>query len=217
MGNPNDAAAAAKTDLEQNATARLAPFLENLQVPDIEVDKNRLRELFIQLWEYENGETLPPEDQHLTAIALFIYTAHNILSDYNIRLDRARNHIIDALRAAMAPDEEKRVAEERASGNPFKAFVETYPARVDEVYTWKNFLLEHKTSDETQWKYKMKKCWFAEFFIRFGRTDYIETACQFDRIPSEFRKDYADLKLENLFAKLGKLCQFTYKPAPKDS
>ena len=74
MGNPNDAAAAAKTDLEQNATARLAPFLENLQVPDIEVDKNRLRELFIQLWEYENGETLPPEDQHLTAIALFIYS-----------------------------------------------------------------------------------------------------------------------------------------------
>jgi hypothetical protein len=217
MENANDPATPAKTDIEKNAAARVAPFLEYLQVPDIEVDKDRIRDLFIQLWEYENGEDLPPEDQHLTTIALCMYATHNILSDYNIRLDRARNHIVDALQKVMAPDEEKRVAEERASGNAFKAFVDTYPAHVDEVYTWKNFLLEHKNVDDTQWKYKMKKCWFAEFFIRFGRTDYIETACQFDRIPSELRKDYVDLKLENLFAKLGRLCQFTYKPAAKDS
>jgi len=209
------AAETAKNDPGMDAAQRVKPFLDNLDIPDIDVDKDRIRELFIQLWDYEEGGNLPPEDQHLTAIAVFIYATHNILSDYNIRLDRARNHIVDALKAAMVADEEKRVAKEHATGNPFKAFVDTYPERVDEVYTWKNFLLEHKTVDETQWKYKMKKCWFAEFFIRLGRTDYIETACQFDKIPYEMRKDYLDLKLENLFAKLGKLCQFTYKP--KDS
>ena len=61
----------------------------------------------------------------------------------------------------------------------------------------------------------MKKCWFAQFFIRFGRKDYIETACMFDKIPSEARKDYVDLKLNNLFAQLGSLCQFKYTPAKK--
>jgi hypothetical protein len=59
----------------------------------------------------------------------------------------------------------------------------------------------------------MKKCWFSQFFIRFGRTDYIQTACGFDKIPWEARKDYVDLKLSNLFAQLGAVCQFDYKPA----
>ena len=57
----------------------------------------------------------------------------------------------------------------------------------------------------------MKKCWFAEFIIRFGRTDYIQTACEFDKIASEARQDYVDLKLSNLFAQLGSICQFDYK------
>ena len=73
-------------------------------------------------------------------------------------------------------------------------------------------IYKHKKSDEKQWVYKMKKCWFAEFFIRFGRVDYIQTACEFDKIPWEDRKEYVDLKLSNLFANLGSLCQFDYKP-----
>jgi hypothetical protein len=58
----------------------------------------------------------------------------------------------------------------------------------------------------------MKQCWFATFFIRFGRTDIIQTACNFDSIPSEARQDYVNLKLTNTFAKLGSFCQFKYTP-----
>ena len=83
---------------------------------------------------------------------------------------------------------------------------------MDKTYIWKHFLLEHKKADEKNWVYKMKKCWFAEFFIRFGRTDLIQSACAFDKIPFEAREDYVDLKLSNLFAQLGQLCQFDYKP-----
>ena len=45
----------------------------------------------------------------------------------------------------------------------------------------------------------------------------IETACLFDQIPWEERQDYVDLKLNNMFSKLGKFCQFSFKPAKKDS
>ena len=76
-------------------------------------------------------------------------------------------------------------------------------------------MIEHKKANDRGWNYKMKQCWFAQFFIRFGRVDYIETACGFDKIPWEARQDYVDLKLSNLFAKLGTLCQFKYTPAKK--
>jgi len=198
-------------------STRVDPILEYLNVPDVDVDKNAIRDLFCKLWEYEKGEELDPEDQYLITVGVFIYTTHNILDDYNVRQDRAREYIVSALDQWISPQMDEMVAQERASDNPFRAFVENNVPRVDEIYTWKNFLLEHKTNDDSQWKYKMKKCWFSEFFIRLGRTDLIQTACQFDQIPWGKRKDYVDLKLENLFAKLGKLCQFSYKPAKKDS
>ncbi|NIQ03620.1 MAG: hypothetical protein GWM98_27455, partial [Nitrospinaceae bacterium] len=191
---------------EKSALSRLDPILEHLNVEGTEVDKDKIRDLFVKLWEYEEGETLNPETQYLTTLALFMYITHNVLDDYNIRLDRAREMITEALRAWQKPEIDKRVAEEKAADNPFKAFVDKNLPKVDEVYTWENFLLEHKKADEKQWTYKMKKCWFAQFFIRFGRVDYIETACRFDQIPWDERKDYVDLKLNNMFRKLGNFC-----------
>ena len=197
---------------ESKAGDRIDPILTHLSVEGTDFDKTKIRNLFFDLWKFEDGDNLPPEKQFLTTIALFIYCSHNILDDYNIRLDRARKGITEALEAWQKPQLEKMVAEERASENPFKAFVDSNLPKVDEVYTWEIFQLDHKQADEKQWTYKMKKCWFADFFIRFGRVDYIETACMFDQIPWNARKDYVDLKLDNMFRKLGTVCQFSYKP-----
>jgi hypothetical protein len=112
----------------------------------------------------------------------------------------------------LKPELDKMVAAEKASDNPFKTFVEQSLPKVDDVYSWRHFQLDHKKNDATEWNYKMKQCWFATFFIRFGRTDIIQTACNFDSIPSEARQDYVDLKLTNTFAKLGSFCQFKYTP-----
>ena len=136
-----------------------------------------------------------------------------MLDEANVRIDKARSMIVAALAAWKKTELDKMIEKEKASGNPFKTFVENHQPQVDETHTWEHFLLEHKKVDDTNWVYKMKKCWFAQFFIRFGRTDYIETACCFDKIPWEARKDYVDLKLSNLFARLGSVCQFDYKPA----
>lgn len=201
-----------ETDYSQKAAAHVEPLLSHLNVEGTEVDPAQIRDLFIKMWEFENGENLDPVTQQLTKIALFMYVSHNILDDFNIRLDRARNMIVQALEAWMKPELEQALATERAAENPFKAFVEGQSRKVDEMYTWEHFLREEKRADEKGWDYKMRKCWFAQFFIRFGRTDYIETACAFDKIPWENRKDYVDLKLNNLFAKLGTLCQFKYTP-----
>ncbi|GJL77774.1 MAG: hypothetical protein NPINA01_07630 [Nitrospinaceae bacterium] len=195
---------------------RVDPILDHLSVEGAEFDKTKIRNLFIDLWKYEDGDNLPPEKQFLTTIALFIYTTHNILDDHNVRMDRARKAITLALETWQKPELEKMVAQERASDDPFKAFVDSNLPKVDEIYTWESFKLDHKQADEKQWTYKMKRCWFAEFFIRFGRVDYIETACMFDQIPWNARKDYVDLKLNNMFRKLGTVCQFNYKPVKSD-
>jgi hypothetical protein len=183
-----------------------------LDVENTEVDKNVIREKFIDIWEYENGNNLSEEEQHMSLIACFIYNAHNVMDEANIRIDKARASIISALSKWTEPSRAKLIEEEKASENPFKTFVKNHQPQVDDSYTWRHFLLEHKKTDEKQWVYKMKKCWYAEFFIRFGRVDYIQTACEFDKIPWESRKEYVDLKLTNLFANLGTLCQFDYKP-----
>ncbi len=196
----------------QKASERIEPILAHLKVVEAEVDLDKVRTHFDQLWEFETGDELPPEEQYLTMIGLFIYTAHLALDDYNINVKRAREHITEALRLWMKPELDKMIAEEKASDNPFKTFVDTNVPKVDDVYTWRHFLLEHKKSDETGWTFKMKQCWFATFFIRFGRTDIIQTACNFDSIPSVERQDYVDLKLTNTFAKLGTFCQFKYTP-----
>ena len=196
----------------ENAGKRVDPILEHLDVENTEVDKSIIRKRFIDIWEYENGDNLSEEEQYMTLVAAFIYNAHNVMDEANIRIDRAREAIIAALSKWTLPNRENSIEKEKTSENPFKTFVENHQPEVDNTHTWRHFLLEHKKADEKQWVYKMKKCWFAEFFIRFGRVDYIQTACEFDKIPWEARKEYVDLKLSNLFANLGTLCQFDYKP-----
>ena len=199
-------------ETREKAGKRVDPILKYLDVENTEVDKNVIREKFIDIWEYENGNSLSKEEQHMTLIASFIYNAHNVMDEANLRIDKARAAIISALSKWTEPNRAKLIEKEKASENPFKTFVENHQPQVDDSHTWKHFLLEHKKADEKQWVYKMKKCWYAEFFIRFGRVDYIQTACEFDKIPWENRKEYVDLKLSNLFANLGTLCQFDYKP-----
>lgn len=214
--NEKTEASQASTNTE-DAGLRVDPILEHLEVEGAEIDKALIRKRFIDIWEYENGDTLDEEEQYLTLVAAFIYNAHNVLDDANIRIDKARLAVIAALAAWKQPERDKMIEKEKASGNPFKTFVENHQPEVDETHTWRHFLLEHKKADEKNWVYKMKKCWFAEFFIRFGRTDYIQTACAFDKIPWEARQDYVDLKLSNLFANLGSICQFDYKPKKDQS
>ena len=215
MTENNENVTATDSEFAKKAAARVEPMLKHLDTEDVIIEKEKITALFVKLWEYEDGENLKPETQYLTTIALFMYTTHNILDDYNIRIDRARTYITQALHDWMKPELEKAIAEEKASDDPFKTFVETNQPKVDEVYTWEHFMVEHKKCDATEWNYKMKACWFTQFFVRFGRVDYAETACAFDRIPWEARKDYVDLKLSNLLAKLGALCQFKYTPAKK--
>lgn len=207
--------ALSEAEIAKRAGARIDPILAHLKVPDITLDKNIIRELFIKMWDFEKGESLPPEEQYLTTVGLFIYYAHNVLDDLNIKTDKARECVVGALASWLAPETEKAIEIEKVSGNAFHAFVQNSVPKVDEIYTWRNFLLEHKKSDPTEWTYKMKRCWFSEFFIRMGHTSYIQTACMFDQIPAEARKDYVKLRLQNLFQKLGSSCQFTYTPVKK--
>ena len=202
----------ALAEARENAGKRVDPILEHLDVENTEVDKSIIRKRFIDIWEYENGDNLSEEEQYMTLVAAFIYNAHNVMDEANIRIDRAREAIIAALSKWTLPNREKLIEKEKTSENPFKTFVENHQPEVDNTHTWRHFLLEHKKADEKQWVYKMKKCWFAEFFIRLGRVDYIQTACEFDKIPWEARNEYIDLKLSNMFANLGTLCQFDYKP-----
>lgn len=198
------------SELYKKAATHVEPILKYLDTGDTIIDKEKIVELFVKLWNYEDGEKLDADTQRLTILALFMYACHNILEDHNIRIDRARQIIIHALHEWIKPKLEKTMAEEKISENPFKTFVDTSQNTLEDNFSWKHFMPEIKKTNETEWNFKLKKCWFAEFFIRFGRVDYIQTACEFDKIPWEARKDYVDLKLTNLFAKLGTLCQFKY-------
>jgi len=194
---------------------RINPILEYLRPEGVTLDHDAIRSHFNRLWAYEKGDAQPEEEQFLTTVALFMYIVHLGLSDQNFNTARAREVIARTFTAYQKAELDQQVAAEKAAGDPFKAFVDGGVPRVDAVYTWRYFLLDHKTANEKKWDYKMKDCWFARFFIRYGRVDFIETACAFDKIPSEARKDYVSLKLTNTFAKLGTFCQFQYTPAKK--
>ncbi len=196
----------------QKASERIEPILAHLKVVEADIDLDKIRTHFDQLWEFEKGDELSPEEQYLTTIGLFIYTTHSALDEYNINVKRAREHITEAFRGWLKPELDKMVAEEKASDNPFRTFVDQNLPKVDDFFSWRHFQLEHKKNDAACWSFKMKQCWFATFFIRFGRTDIIQTACNFDSIPSQARQDYVDLKLTNTFAKLGTFCEFKYTP-----
>ncbi|CCQ92089.1 hypothetical protein NITGR_950047 [Nitrospina gracilis 3/211] len=202
-----------QTETQTNASERIEPMLAHLKVGGQNIDLDRIRAHFNQMWEFENGDNLSEEEQYLTTIGLFIYTCHNALDDYSINVMRARQYITDALTAWLAPETDKQVAEEKASDNPFKTFVEKEQPRAEDYFSWRHFLLEVKKASDKEFQFKMKSCWFHSLFIRLGRADYIETACNFDRIPAEARTDYVNLKLNNTFAKLGTFCQFRYTPS----
>ena len=81
------------TEAREKAGKRVDPILKYLDVENTEVDKNVIREKFIDIWEYENGNSLSKEEQHMTLIASFIYNAHNVMDEANIRIDKARASI----------------------------------------------------------------------------------------------------------------------------
>ena len=65
---------------------RIDPILEYLEIEDADIDKSLIRKRFIDIWEYEKGDDLDEEEQYLTTVAAFIYNAHNVLDDANIRM-----------------------------------------------------------------------------------------------------------------------------------
>ena len=215
MADNKDSETTTDSEFAKKVAAYIEPILKHLDTEDVIVEKDKITELFVRLWEYEGGEKLDAATQRLTILALFMYTTHNVLEDYNIRIDRARQYITHALQEWLKPEMEKAIADEKASTNPFKAFVDSNQNNFDDTFGWEHFMPDVKKNDETELNFKFKKCWFAEFFIRFGRVDHIPTACEFDKIPWNAREDYVDLKLTNLFAKLGTLCQFKYTPIKK--
>ncbi len=206
----------AATESSTRACERIDPILAHLKIEGLDVDIEKIRSRFDELWEYEKADSLDSLEEYYTTLALFIYTCHVILDDYNLNTIRAREPISRAITNWLSPEIEKQVAEEKATENPFKTFVEKNQSRVDEFYTWEYFLLETKKAGEKEWNFKLKKCWFSQFYIRFGRPDFIQTACTYCQVPAEARKDYVNLKLTNTFAKLGTFCQFKYTPH-KDS
>ena len=207
--------ASTDSELFEKSAQYIEPILKHLDTGDTIIDKGKISELFAKLWEYEDGENLDKNTKRLTTIALFMYASHNILEDYNIRVDKARQQITQALYEWIKPELDKAIANEKASENPFKTFVDTNQNSFEESFSWEHFMPTTKKADDTEWNFKFKKCWYSQFFIRFGRVDYIQTACEFDKIPWETRKDFTNLKLTNLFAKLGTLCQFKYTPIKK--
>jgi len=215
MTDNKDSETTTDSEFAKKVAAYIEPILKHLDTEDVVVEKDKITELFVKLWEYEDGEKLDSATQRLTILALFMYTTHNVLEDYNIRIDRARQYITHALQEWLKPEMDKAIADEKASTNPFKAFVDSNQSNFDNTFGWDHFMPDVKKDDETELNFKFKKCWFAEFFIRFGRVDHIPTACEFDKIPWNAREDYVDLKLTNLFAKLGTLCQFKYTPIKK--
>jgi hypothetical protein len=210
--NSDNTESTAESKAAEKICEKINPFLDQLNVEGIEIDKDKIREQYVQLWEYENGDSLVEEELYMTTIALFMYCAHLGLDECNVNVKRSRGFIAEALQAVMNIEIEKEVAEEKKSDDPFKAFVDSQAPKVDDMYSWRHFFLEHKKQTKDGWTFRMEKCWFHSFFIRFGRPDFIETSCEFCKFPLEARKDYVNLKLQNSFAKLGKYCQFTYTP-----
>lgn len=196
-------------------TDRIKPIFEHFRPEKVEITFDEIHTNFNRLWQYEDGDDLPENEQRLLTIALFIYLAHLALDDHNIHTVKARGIVTQALTDWTREEVEKQVAEEKATDNPFKTFVENGEVRMEEEYSWRSFMRDTKKADENDWNFKMKKCWFHSFFIRYGRVDFIESACDFDRIPWKAREDYVDLKLSNTFSKLGNFCQFKYTPAKK--
>ena len=90
MADNQDSETTTDSEFAKIAAAYIEPILNHLDTEDVIVEKDKITELFVKLWEYEGGEKLDAATQRLTILALFMYTTHNVLEDYNIRIDRAR-------------------------------------------------------------------------------------------------------------------------------
>ena len=156
MNDNKDSETTTDSEFSKKATAHIEPILKHLDTEDVAVEKDKIIELFVKLWEYEDGEKLDAATQRLTIIALFMYTAHNVLEDYNIRLDRARQYIIHALHEWVKPEIEKAMAKEKASPNPFKAFVDSNQNNFENIFSWEHFMPDIKKANETELNFKFK-------------------------------------------------------------
>ncbi len=76
----SDKSTTTNSEFAKKTAARVEPILKHLDTEDIIIEKEKISELFVELWEYEDGENLKPETQRLTTIALFIYITHNIIN-----------------------------------------------------------------------------------------------------------------------------------------
>lgn len=97
----------------QDRSDRIRPILEHLQVDGVNLDHDALFTHFNQLWQYEDGDSLEKDEQHLVTVALFIYTVHIALAEQNINTLRSRESIIKALTAWRMPEIEKQIEAEK--------------------------------------------------------------------------------------------------------
>ncbi len=200
--------------MEENQTAtesakHVEPIVKHLKADNPSVQDN-IRWQFSQIWDLEEADSLEPAEQRLLIIALFIYCAHLQLENANVKLDMAREAILDALKKWMAPELEEATKFEKAADDSFAKFVEKESERFDKFYDWDHFLPETLKSSDKEWTVKMQKCYFCQFYVRFGRSDFMQTACAFDQIGAQEREDYVKLKLTNLFPKWGSSCTFQF-------
>ncbi len=200
--------------MEENQTATesakyVEPIVKHLKADNPTV-QDSIRWQFSQIWDLEEADKLEPAEQRLLTVALFIYCAHLQLEGANVKLDMAREAILKALKKWMAPELEEAIKFEKASDDPFAKFVEKESERFDQFYDWDHFLPETLKTTDKEWTIKMQKCYFCQFYVRFGRSDFMQTACAFDQIGAQEREDYVKLKLTNLFPKWGSSCTFQF-------
>ena len=106
------------TQTPANVAERIEPILAHLKVDETNIDLDKIRTHFNQLWEFEQADKLEEYEQNLTLVALFIYSCHNVLDDYNINMIKAREIITAALTAWKAPEVQKQVEEEQHQRRP---------------------------------------------------------------------------------------------------
>lgn len=200
--------------MEENQIAtesakHVEPIVVHLKADNPTV-QDSIRWQFSKIWDLEEADNLEPAEQRLLTIALFIYSAHLQLENANVKLDMAREAILKALKKWMAPELEKNTNFEKAADDSFAKFVEIESERFDQFYDWDHFLPETLKTTDKEWTVKMQKCYFCQFYVRFGRSDFMQTACAFDQIGAQERADYVNLKLTNLFPKWGSSCTFQF-------
>ena len=70
MTDIKDSSKDTDSEFSKKAAAHVEPILKHLDTGDTIVDKEKVLDMFVTLWEYEDGEKLEPEAQRLTTLAL---------------------------------------------------------------------------------------------------------------------------------------------------